>query len=59
MEDPWLWMRPYANSWRSGPDHKDEWKSTADIIELNYNRGNYTGEVKNNIYINYVYIVFI
>ena len=36
-------MGQYANSWRSGPDHHDEWKSTADIIEQNSDKGKYAG----------------
>ena len=36
-------MAQYANSWRSGPDHHDEWKSTADIIERNSDKGKYAG----------------
>lgn len=36
-------MKPYANAWRTGPDHHDKWTSTALIIELNYARGNYAG----------------
>ena len=43
VEEPWLWMKQYANSWRSGPDHHDEWKSTADIIENNVGKGKYAG----------------
>ena len=43
VEDPWTWMAQYANSWRSGPDHHDEWKSTADIIEHNADKGKYAG----------------
>ena len=43
VEDPWTWMRPYANAWRSSPDHHDQWTSTALVIELNANRGQYAG----------------
>ena len=43
MENPWEWMGQYANSWRSGPDHHDEWKSTAGIIEHNSGLGSYAG----------------
>jgi alpha-galactosidase len=43
QDDPWTWMRPYANAWRSGPDHHDVWSSTSSIIELNNNRGQYAG----------------
>lgn len=46
LDDPWTWMRPYANAWRSGPDHHDEWNSTASIIELNHDRGAYTGQFR-------------
>jgi len=46
VEDPWDWMAAYANSWRSGPDHHDDWKSTASIIEINADKGNYAGEAK-------------
>ena len=37
-------MAEYANSWRSGPDHLDNWKSTAKIIEINADKGKYAGE---------------
>ena len=37
-------MRPYANAWRSGPDHHDKWLSTTLIIELNHARGVYAGQ---------------
>jgi alpha-galactosidase len=43
VDDPWTWMRPYANAWRSGPDHHDKWLSTTLIIELNHARGVYAG----------------
>lgn len=43
VENPWEWMGQYANSWRSGPDHHDEWKSTAGIIEHNSGLGSYAG----------------
>ena len=43
VEDPWGWMAQYANSWRSGPDHHDDWKSTSDIIEINSDKGKYAG----------------
>ena len=36
-------MRPYANAWRSGPDHHDSWTSTSVVIEFNHNRGQYAG----------------
>ncbi|XP_064390820.1 uncharacterized protein LOC135338698 [Halichondria panicea] len=41
VEDPWEWMAQYANSWRSGPDHHDDWKSTSQIIEINADKGKY------------------
>lgn len=43
VEDPWEWMAQYANSWRSGPDHHDNWKSTAAIIEINADKAKYAG----------------
>jgi alpha-galactosidase len=43
QDDPWTWMRPYANAWRSGPDHHDSWTSTSVVIEFNHNRGQYAG----------------
>lgn len=43
VEDPWDWMAKYANSWRSGPDHHDNWGSTSSIIEINANKGKYAG----------------
>ena len=44
VEDPWEWMAAFANSWRSGPDHHDDWKSTASIIEVNADKGKYAGD---------------
>jgi len=44
VEDPWDWMAEYANSWRSGPDHHDNWKSTAKMIDINADKGKYAGE---------------
>jgi len=32
-DDPWQWMRAYANGWRATGDHHDEWSSTASIID--------------------------
>ena len=43
-DDPWTWMRPYANAWRTGPDHHDKWASTGLIIELNDALGDYAGQ---------------
>ena len=43
VDNPWEWMSKYANSWRTGPDHHDEWTSTATIIELNAELGKYAG----------------
>jgi alpha-galactosidase len=43
VDDPWTWMRQYANSWRSGGDHHDNWGSTASIIDHNANLGVYAG----------------
>ena len=31
VDKPWEWMYQYANSWRTGPDHDDDWTSTAPI----------------------------
>lgn len=45
MDKPWEWMYKYANSWRTGPDHHDDWKSTATIIEVNADLGEYAGIV--------------
>ena len=45
VKDPWDWMAQYANSWRSGPDHHDDWKSTASIIEINADKGKFAGIV--------------
>ena len=45
VKDPWLWMHWFANSWRTGPDHADNWYSTAIIIEINANKGMYAGRV--------------
>ena len=35
VDNPWEWMGQYANSWRTGPDHHDDWDSTSKIIEIN------------------------
>ncbi len=43
VDDPWKWMAQYANSWRTGSDHHDEWRSTAEIIEINADKGKYAG----------------
>eukprot|EP00117_Sycon_ciliatum_P025328 scpid76498/ scgid21046/ Alpha-galactosidase; Alpha-D-galactoside galactohydrolase; Melibiase len=43
VDNPWEWMHEYANSWRSGPDHHDDWKSTSGIIEHNIGLGKYAG----------------
>ena len=43
VEDPWDWMHTYANSWRSGPDHHDDWESTSKIIEINRDKGRFAG----------------
>ena len=42
-ENPWEWMAPYANSWRTGSDHKDDWKSTSSVIEHNAGLAKYPG----------------
>jgi alpha-galactosidase len=46
VDNPWEWMYQYANSWRTGPDHFDNWKSTASIIERNANLGQYSSPDK-------------
>ncbi|XP_011402528.1 PREDICTED: alpha-galactosidase-like [Amphimedon queenslandica] len=43
IDKPWEWMHQYANSWRTGPDHHDDWKTTSKIIELNADLGDYAG----------------
>jgi len=43
VEDPWMWMAQFANSWRSGPDHHDDWDSTSKIILNNIGKGKYAG----------------
>jgi alpha-galactosidase len=43
LKNPWLWAQPYGNSWRTGGDHKDNWKSTAEIIEHNAGLSKYAG----------------
>ena len=43
VDKPWEWMYQYANSWRTGPDHHDDWTSTAAIIEGNAELGDYAG----------------
>ena len=47
MDNPWEWMWQYANSWRSGPDHSDNWDSTERIIEHNVGLSKYAGNQKN------------
>jgi alpha-galactosidase len=46
VDKPWEWMYQYANSWRTGPDHHDDWTSTAVIIEVNAQLGTYAGPSK-------------
>ena len=41
LDDPWKFMGKIANTWRTGPDHHDEWSSTAPIIEHNANLWTY------------------
>ena len=43
---PWIWMHEYANSWRTGHDHHDNWDTTSDIIEINANLGVYAGKAE-------------
>ena len=43
VDKPWEWMGEFANSWRTGPDHHDDWNSTARIIEINADKGKYAG----------------
>lgn len=44
VDNPWEWMAQYANSWRTGPDHHDNWGSTSGIIEINAEgKGKYAG----------------
>lgn len=43
-DEPWEWMAPYANTWRSGPDHEDLWISTMTIIEQNVGLSSFAGE---------------
>jgi len=44
VDNPWEWMYQYANSWRSGPDHHDNWDSTEHIIEHNVGLSKYAGK---------------
>jgi len=44
VDNPWEWMWQYANSWRSGPDHHDNWDSTESIIEHNVGLSKYAGK---------------
>ncbi|XP_019849586.1 PREDICTED: alpha-galactosidase-like [Amphimedon queenslandica] len=46
VDNPWEWMHQYANSWRTGPDHHDDWKTTSKIIEVNADLGDYAGTGK-------------
>jgi alpha-galactosidase len=42
-DDPWQWMRAYANSWRATGDHHDQWSSTASIIDQVASIAQYAG----------------
>lgn len=44
VDNPWEWMRKYANSWRTTHDHHDDWGSTARAIEANADLGKYAGK---------------
>lgn len=59
VEDPWEWMVQFANSWRSGPDHHDDWDSTASIIEVNADKGSYAGNVCNGCYYIHALLLFV
>ena len=39
-------MHEYANSWRTGHDHHDNWDSTSGIIEINAELGDYAGKTE-------------
>jgi len=43
IDDPWKWMRLFANAWRVADDHHDNWKSTASIIEQAASIAQYAG----------------
>jgi len=43
VDDPWRWMRLFANAWRATGDHHDEWSSTSSIIEQAANIPQYAG----------------
>ena len=44
VDNPWEWMGKFANSWRTGKDHHDDWNNTADIIEINANLSSFAGK---------------
>lgn len=44
VDDPWKWMKEFANSWRTGQDHHDDWGSTSGVIEHNADLGQYAGK---------------
>ena len=50
MDNPWEWMWQYANSWRTGPDHSDNWDSTERIIEHNVGLSKYAGNQNVNLH---------
>eukprot|EP00054_Salpingoeca_dolichothecata_P037648 m.11586 g.11586 ORF g.11586 m.11586 type:complete len:414 (-) comp7758_c0_seq2:46-1287(-) len=43
VDNPWFWMRKYANAWRATGDHHDDWGNTAGIIEQVSGIGAYSG----------------
>eukprot|EP01116_Phalansterium_solitarium_P022260 TRINITY_DN7289_c0_g1_i1.p1 TRINITY_DN7289_c0_g1~~TRINITY_DN7289_c0_g1_i1.p1 ORF type:complete len:410 (-),score=-64.28 TRINITY_DN7289_c0_g1_i1:80-1309(-) len=43
VDNPWLWAANCTNTWRTGPDHHDNWDSTSSIIEINAELNRYAG----------------
>jgi len=42
-DQPWQWMRAYANAWRATGDHHDSWSSTSSVIDQMASIAEYTG----------------
>lgn len=42
VDEVWKWAFPVGQTWRSGGDHHDQWKSTSSIIEHNAGLSSYS-----------------
>jgi len=43
IADPWTWAYTWANSWRIGGDHHDDWVTTSEVIENLSGKAYYAG----------------